>query len=120
MSSAIWSIISGLDFQFWTDTCFKFLDTSLKESGSPLIFSKRDGSGILKKDDIVIENNYIEIKHAYVIFDKFREKILPEIFSYLEKNSIFSVGRYGSWTYASMEDAILKGKEIAEMIRCPK
>ncbi len=76
--------------------------------------------GILKNNDTVIENNYIEIEHAYVIFDEFREKILPDIFSYLEGNSIFSIGRYGSWTYSAMEDSILKGKEIAELLRCKK
>ena len=74
--------------------------------------------GILKKTDSIIEKKYIEIEHGYVIFDKFREKILPDIFSYLEKNNIFSIGRYGSWTYSAMEDSILKGKEIAETLRC--
>lgn len=76
--------------------------------------------GILKKTDSIIEKNYIEIEHGYVIFDKFREKILPDIFSFLEKNNIFSIGRYGSWTYSAMEDSILKGKEIAETLRCRK
>jgi len=76
--------------------------------------------GILKKTDSVIEKNYIEIEHGYVIFDKFREKILPDLFSYLKKNNIFSIGRYGSWTYSAMEDSILKGKEIAEILKCRK
>jgi hypothetical protein len=76
--------------------------------------------GILKNTDSIIEKNYIEIEHGYVIFDKFREKIHSDIFSYLEKNNIFSIGRYGSWTYSAMEDSILKGKEIAETLRCRK
>lgn len=76
--------------------------------------------GILKDNDKIVEKNYIEIEHGYVIFDKFREKILPDVFSYLGKNNIFSIGRYGSWTYSAMEDSILKGKEIAETLRCRK
>ena len=76
--------------------------------------------GLLKERDKIIEKKYLEIEHAYVVFDEFREKMLPSIFEYLEQNGIFSIGRYGSWTYSAMEDSILKGKEIAEKLRCRK
>ena len=32
----------------------------------------------------------------------------------LEKNDIYSIGRYGSWTYCSIEDNILEARELAE------
>ena len=34
----------------------------------------------------------------------------------LEKNDIYSIGRYGSWTYCSIEDNILEARELAEKL----
>jgi len=60
--------------------------------------------------------NVLDIPYAYVIHDNFRYKNLPKIMSYLKNHGIFSIGRYGSWKYVSMEDALLQGKEVAEAI----
>ncbi len=71
---------------------------------------------IERKEDIQFFE-LIEIPYAYVIFDKFRKRKLPEILSFLEKNKIISTGRYGSWDYLSMERSFLLGKEVAEKIK---
>jgi protoporphyrinogen oxidase len=65
------------------------------------------------RDEIVVEDA-VDIPYAYVIYDKQRRKILPELISYLKKHGIFTIGRYGSWEYMSMEDTILQGKAVAE------
>ncbi|MDH4099669.1 MAG: FAD-dependent oxidoreductase, partial [Nitrospirota bacterium] len=74
-------------------------------------------SGMLTPDDNVIATDIVDIPYAYVVYDRHRQKVLPEAFSWLESLSIFSVGRYGAWIYGSMEDAILQGKEVAEKIQ---
>lgn len=74
------------------------------------------GCGLLKAGDEILEMNHLDIEFAYVVHDVFREKMLPEILSWLEQNRIFSIGRYGSWTYSAMENAILDGKQTAEKI----
>jgi hypothetical protein len=56
----------------------------------------------------------VDIPYAYVIYDDFRKKNLPSIMDFLKSNGIWSIGRYGSWSYMSMEDAILEGKATAE------
>lgn len=33
--------------------------------------------------------------------------------SILKEKDIYSIGRYGSWTYCSIEDNILEAKEVA-------
>jgi len=71
---------------------------------------------IEKKEDIEYFE-MIKIPYAYVIFDNYRRKNLPKILSSLEKNSIISTGRYGSWDYLSMEKSFLLGKEVAEKVR---
>ena len=48
-----------------------------------------------------------------VYFDDGYEDALATIHGYLESERIFATGRYGAWEYASMEDAILSGKQVA-------
>ncbi len=54
------------------------------------------------------------IDYAYVIFDHEYFAALDVIFPFLEAARIISSGRYGSWNYSAMEDAILFGKAAAE------
>ena len=54
------------------------------------------------------------IDYAYVIFDHSYYDALAVIDPFLEQARIISSGRYGSWTYSSMEDALLMGKDAAE------
>ncbi len=56
------------------------------------------------------------LKDAYVIFNRDREEVLPEIKNYLNKQGVYLAGRWGKWEYSSMEDAILDGFEAAERI----
>jgi len=65
--------------------------------------------------DIVTEK-LITISHAYVTFDFWRERNLPKLLHRLEQEAIHSVGRYGSWKYASMQEAVLDGKKIADTL----
>lgn len=57
-----------------------------------------------------------EIAYAYVVFDDHYYAATRDIFAFLESHAIFSRGRYGSWTYNSMEDALIEGREVAATI----
>jgi protoporphyrinogen oxidase len=72
--------------------------------------------GILRRGDKILAEKTILIKHAYVIYDRFRSRHLPRIMQFLRSNHICPLGRYGRWEYATMEDAILQGKEAAEAL----
>jgi hypothetical protein len=72
--------------------------------------------GLLKSCDQAMVKNVLDIPYAYVIHDDFRHRNLSKIMSCLASHGIFSTGRYGGWKYASMEDALLQGKEVAEKI----
>jgi len=58
----------------------------------------------------------MKIPCAYVLYDAHRKKALPLISRFLQKNRIYSIGRYGSWEYSSIEDAVRQGKKIAEKV----
>jgi protoporphyrinogen oxidase len=53
------------------------------------------------------------IDHAYVVFDHDYFPSLEAILPFLEANRIVTAGRYGSWNYSSMEDALRFGREAA-------
>ncbi len=56
------------------------------------------------------------VETAYVIFDRAHEASVGTIHRYLEGVGIQSVGRYGAWTYASMEDALVSGRTAADKV----
>lgn len=53
---------------------------------------------------------------AYVLFDHAYEASRETVLGWLEHAGILSVGRYGRWQYNAMEDAVLEGKEAAEVV----
>ncbi len=72
--------------------------------------------GILRREDKILTEKTIPIKHAYVIYDRFRRQHLPRLIQFLRANQIYPLGRYGRWEYTTMEEAILQGKEAAETL----
>lgn len=64
----------------------------------------------------ILSENIIKIKHAYVIYNKWREDNLDNIINALNDINIQSIGRYGQWKYSSMQEAILDGKQAAKQI----
>lgn len=58
----------------------------------------------------------IHIPHAYVIYDQWRDRNIGKILARLQSNAIHSIGRYGAWKYASMQESILDGKQMADAL----
>ena len=67
-------------------------------------------------EDEILVKKVMQISHAYVIFDFWREKNLPAVHTTLESHNIHSIGRYGAWKYSSMQESLLDGKELAEKL----
>ncbi len=66
-------------------------------------------------DDAEVEVEEVRhIKYGYVIFDAHyfaaKERLLP----FLLTQNVHSLGRYGAWVYASMEDALMDGYQFAK------
>ena len=73
--------------------------------------------GVLSESDRVLTRHVLDIKFAYVVFDKHRQAHLQNLTDYLKSRDIFTAGRYGRWDYYSMEDSILSGKSAADEVR---
>lgn len=69
-------------------------------------------------DDIVLED-YVSIimDPAYVHINAKTDRKIKEYFNKLENNNIYSIGRYGGWTYCSMEDCMLEAKKLSEKLK---
>lgn len=57
------------------------------------------------------------IEHAYVVFDRYHERARRTLHRFFADHDIYPRGRYGSWDYGSMEDAMCEGREVAKLIR---
>lgn len=66
----------------------------------------------IRKHDILTEQILL-LPHAYVIYDAWREKHIDALLAHIAMQSIYSIGRYGAWKYASMHDAIKDGQLMA-------
>lgn len=64
----------------------------------------------------LIDYQMIVMSPAYVHINQKSKKIFKDWCDEYNKENIFSIGRYGSWTYCSIEDNIIEGKKTAELI----
>ena len=72
--------------------------------------------GITDADTKLIDKSIVVMDPAYVhINAQTLEKVSALMDDFAGKNA-FSIGRYGKWTYCSMEDAMIEAKELAESI----
>lgn len=71
---------------------------------------------IIDDDTILEEYMPIVMNPAYVHIRKETDSEIKELFEKLSRDNIYSIGRYGAWTYCSMEDCMVAAKEIAEKI----
>ncbi len=72
--------------------------------------------GILRCESEVEVLHPILLPWAYVIHDRARLENLPDLLELLQEHGIYSIGRYGSWGYGTMEEAILQGRDAAAKV----
>ncbi len=87
-----------------------------KSSIKKRIISDLIRAKIIPGQSVIEFEHPMDIKYGYVIYDKHYNETRRSILKFLEKNSIYSIGRFGGWRYMSMEDVILDGKKTAEKI----
>ena len=77
----------------------------------------------LLKLNIIDENTKLEeyvsiiMDPAYVHINTETTKEIDALKEELSKKNVYTIGRYGAWIYNSMEDSMLKSKELAEKLQ---
>jgi hypothetical protein len=75
----------------------------------------------LRKSKVITDHNLIDYQFlmmnpAYVHITDKSKKTYEEWCEKYNPQKIFSIGRYGEWTYCSIEDNIIKAKEISDYL----
>ena len=73
----------------------------------------------LRKIGVVTDHNLVSEHHvlldpAYVHITKDSINAVQDQKEYLSQHGVHTMGRYGSWTYCSIEDNIVEARELAE------
>lgn len=71
--------------------------------------------GLITDHEVVAYESII-IDPAYVHISNESQQFKAEIEEKLKENNAFSIGRYGAWTYCSMEDCFITAKELSNKI----
>ena len=73
-------------------------------------------AGLVRDDQTIVDYESIIMNPAYVHITKESICDVKAKKAILAKNNIYSIGRYGSWTYCSIEDNIKEAKKLANTI----
>jgi protoporphyrinogen oxidase len=68
-----------------------------------------------KRDVLVTQENRLE--YAYAIYDRNRARAVDTCLKFFKSRDIHPVGRYGRWEYGTMEDALLQGLQVANLLK---
>ncbi len=72
--------------------------------------------GIIDEDTKLVDHMALIMDPAYVHINTKTNQKLDELKAHFSDNNVYTIGRYGAWIYNSMEDSMLKAKELAEKI----
>ena len=64
----------------------------------------------------LISSHAVIMDPAYVHVSQFSEALKGDLFPRMMKENIHFIGRYGRWTYCSMEDCFIQAKELSEFL----
>ena len=95
------------DFQITKNEIEKQLELTLKNLRK---------SGIINNDMKLVDHETIIMDPAYVHIETETTKKIDKLKNDFSKKGVYTIGRYGAWIYNSMEDSMVKAKELAEKI----
>lgn len=97
------------------DESHVFSDSEIKDYFEKTIEDLRE-CGILKNQQVV-DYESIVINPGYVHITEDGKRFVKETMDILEQSNVYSIGRYGAWTYCSMEDSMIQANRLADLIK---
>ena len=73
--------------------------------------------GIIDDNTNLLESSSIIMDPAYVHINNKTEEKIRTLKESLKNNNIYTIGRYGAWTYCSMEDCMIEAKNLSKNIK---
>ena len=95
-----------------------YVETSLGPDGVPPTWEARLPAiraalvryGLIESEEAIVLERPRTIPGAYVLFDHAHAQARRQVLDWVEARGIEPIGRYGRWTYSSMEDALIEGR----------
>jgi len=72
--------------------------------------------GIISDDMRLVDKNVILMDPAYVHIETETNSAVHRLIADMEKNNIYTLGRYGKWTYSSMEDCMIWARDLSKLL----
>jgi len=76
--------------------------------------------GLIRRPGDISFARLRRIDYAYVIYDEARRRAVGPIQRFLVEHGIHSIGRYGTFEYAAMEDALAQGLATAALLKAER
>ena len=70
--------------------------------------------GVIRSERDVLVEHPLLLEPAYAIYDRQRPAAVRGLLGHFDRQAVHSIGRWGRWSYGSMEDAILQGLDLAD------
>lgn len=83
----------------------------------PRVLDDLKRATIVGDDQRLIDSESIVMNPAYVHISEASRRDVSEKKQLLAQTGIYSIGRYGSWTYCSIEDNIKEARDLAEFLK---
>lgn len=109
------NILNKDKLSIYVEIGFKYDDTIDVELELNHTLTNLQKCGIISNHRLV-DYNFIVIPAAYVHITEKSISTVNTVLEKLERNDIYTIGRYGRWTYCSIEDGMLDARRLAEKL----
>lgn len=72
--------------------------------------------GLIQPDNRLLSHQALLLRPAYVQLRPGTAELVQTLRAELERQDIYSIGRYGAWSYRSMEDCVLEALALGERL----
>lgn len=88
----------------------------ISEEWLPKVLTDLKKAGILCESQKLVDFETVLMNPAYVHINQASRQDVEEKKQQLAQKGVYSIGRYGSWTYCSIEDNIKEARNLAETL----
>ena len=106
-----------------TDKCSLYVELGFDKHATikpeellPRVLHDLQEAQIISEDMKVVDHETIIMNPAYVHVSAEATQYVANLKEQLAEQDIYSIGRYGSWTYCSIEDNIIEAKNLAKAL----
>lgn len=74
-------------------------------------------AGFLSAPAAALETRVVDVRYGYPVMTHDRTRIVGRLRSWLEARGIFSIGRFGAWSYVNSDACLVEGLALADRLQ---